>query len=741
MQTIQPQNPTPSFSIHPLSVEPQFERYINRELSWLAFNDRVLEEANDPTVSILERVKFLAIYANNLDEFFMVRVAALRRQIDVGVETPGPDGLSPSAALALISARVNQSQEAIGKCFREGLLPALAKAGIFLIDETEVSVGQRAFAEDYFTRSVRSVLTPLAVGPTHPFPRLENKALYFCIQLAKKKLSPARDGKLPKERLVLVQIPSQILGRFVRLPAPLRHLINASKQGGAPLRHLVETEKRAETLANAIYVIRLDDILRLNLDNLFPEDEVRGCYEIKVIRDAELDFDEEAPDLLESISKSLEQRRRGPATRFLYDPEMPEHMLEMFCKHLKLEPGNLFPGARYHSFSDMIQFPGIDIPHLQYPSMPPQPLPALDRHLDLLAAIRERDVLLHHPYQQFDYVVRLLEHAADDPQVVSIKMTLYRVSASSPVANALAKAARRGKQVTVIVELKARFDEEANIRWARALGDAGAHVIYGLPGLKIHCKLTLIVRREADGLQRYCHLATGNYNDRTARLYGDLGLLTCREELGAEVENVFNMLTGNSTSTSYKHLLVAPDRLRRELIYRIRREAEHAVVGNPGGSGIIAKLNALVDPEIINELYAASRAGARIQLIVRGICCLMPGVAELSKNISVISIIDRYLEHARIFIFENAGRPEYFLASADWMPRNLDHRVEVAFPIYDPEVQRQVREIIDIQLADNVKARVLKADNTNVRNHNDRPPVRSQEEFFKIAQSRQAAPS
>jgi polyphosphate kinase len=717
MQTLQSQNPTLSFSIHPLSFEPQFDRYINRELSWLAFNDRVLEEANDPNVPILERVKFLAIYANNLDEFFMVRVAALRRQIEAGVETPGPDGLSPSAALALISARVNQSQERIGQCFREGLLPALAKAGIFLIDETEVSVGQRAFAEDYFNRSVRPVLTPLAVGPTHPFPRLENKALYFCIQLAKKKLSPGRDGKPSKERLVLVQIPSQILGRFVRLPAPLRDL--------------VEAEKRAETPTNAIYVIRLDDILRLNLQNLFPEDEVRGSYEIKVIRDAELDFDEEAPDLLESISKSLEQRRRAPATRFLYDPEMPEHMLEMFCKQLKLEPGNLFPGARYHSFSDMIQFPGIDIPHLQYPPMPPQPVPALDRHLDLLAAIRERDVLLHHPYQQFDYVIRLLEHAADDPQVVSIKMTLYRVSATSPVANALAKAARRGKQVTVIVELKARFDEEANIRWARALGDAGAHVIYGLPGLKIHCKLTLIVRREAGGLQRYCHLATGNYNDRTARIYGDLGLFTCREEIGAEVENVFNMLTGNSTPAAYKHLLAAPEHLRRELIYRIRREAEHAVMGKP--SGIIAKLNALVDPEIINELYAASQAGARIRLIVRGICCLMPGVAELSENISVISIIDRFLEHARIYFFENAGSPEYFLASADWMPRNLDHRVEVAFPIYDPEVRRQVREIIDTQLADNVKARVLKADNTNVRHRNERPLQRSQDELFKIA--------
>jgi polyphosphate kinase len=552
---------------------------------------------------------------------------------------------------------------------------------------------------------VQPLLTPLAVGPTHPFPRLENKALYFCIQLNDKKKS----GKKSKERLALLQIPSQVLGRFVRLPAP----------------------------ANNIHIIRLDDIIRLHLDRLFPEDEVTGSYEIKIIRDAELDFDEESPDLLEAISKSLEQRRRAPATRFLYDPAMPEHVLETFCKHLNLEPGNLFPGARYHSFADMIQFPGINIPQLQYPPMPPQPIPALDKHLDLFSAIREGDVLLHHPYQKFDYVVRFLEHVADDPQVLSIKMTLYRVSATSPVANALAKAAHKGKQVTVIVELKARFDEEANIRWARALEDAGAHVIYGLPGLKIHCKLTLIVRREDDGLRRYCHLATGNYNDRTARIYGDLGLFTCREEIGVEVESVFNMLTGASTSSAYHKLLVAPDHLRNELVYRIRREAENAVLGRP--SGIIAKLNALVDEEIIEELYAASRAGVKIRLIVRGICCLMPGVPDLSENISVISIIDRYLEHARIYVFENGGAPEYFLASADWMPRNLDRRVEVAFPILDPPLQRQIRQIIDIQLSDNVKARILKPDNTNVRNCNDQPPVRSQEEFLKIVQSQQAA--
>jgi polyphosphate kinase len=688
-----------NFAISPLEPEPQFERYINRELSWLAFNDRVLEEANDPSVPILERVKFLAIYANNLDEFFMVRVAALRRQIEAGIHKPAPDGLSPSAALAMISARVNRSQEAIGTCFRNGLLPGLAELGIHLLDETKLSEEHRVFAADYFASSVQPLLKPLVVSPAQPFPRLENKALYFCILLADKRKSGSRS----KERLALVQIPSQALGRFVRLPAPI----------------------------NNIHVIRLDDIIRLHLDEIFPDDEIAGSYEIKIIRDAELDFDEEAPDLLAAISKSLEQRRRGPATRFLYDPAMPEHALATFCRHLKLEQGNLFPGARYHSFADMMQFPGIDIPQLQYPPMPPQPIPKLEKHLDLFAAIREGDVLLHHPYQKFDYVVRLLEQAADDPQVLSIKMTLYRVSAASPVANALARAAKKGKQVTVIVELKARFDEEANIRWARALEDAGAQVIYGLPGLKIHCKLTLIVRRDDGGLRRYCHLATGNYNDRTARIYGDLGLFTCREEMGVEVERVFGMLTGHPAQGEYRHLLVAPEHLRRELVLRIRREAKNAMLGKP--ASIIAKLNALVDVEIIDELYAASQAGVRIQLIVRGICSLAPAVEGLSDNISVISIIDRFLEHARIYIFENDGAPEYFLASADWMPRNLDRRVEVAFPILDPLIQQQIRQIIDVQLADNVKCRLLRSDNTSVRKRDNRAPLRSQEKLYKIA--------
>jgi polyphosphate kinase len=675
------------------------ERFLNRELSWLAFNDRVLAEANDPTVPLLERVKFLAIYASNLDEFFMVRVAALRRQIEADIDTPGPDGLAPTAAMQLIVARVHQSHENIGCCFREKILPDLEAAGIFLLDEQSATAAQRAYLVKYFNKSIKPVMTPLAVDPAHPFPRLENKALYFCVELARKK----KPANKPRARLVLLHLPTNLFGRFVRIP---------STDGTLPF-------------------IRLDDVIRLNLAPLFPGDIVLGCYQIKVIRDAGLEFDEEAPDLLESIAQSLEQRRIAPATRFLYDAAMPPRVLDMFCQQLKLKPENMFAGARYHSFADFFQFPGVDIPRLQYAPMPAQPMPALEKSESLFAAMRERDYLLHHPYQKFDYLIRLLDEAANDPETVSIKMTLYRVSPKSQVTEALACAAKKGKQVTVLVELKARFDEEANIRWSRKLRDAGAHVIFGLPGLKTHCKLGLIVRREGSALRRYCHLSTGNYNDRTAQFYSDLGLLTCRETICGEVEGVFNLLTSYAAPERYEHLLVAPEHLRHGVIERIRREAANAKAGKP--AAIIAKMNALVDPQIIDELYLASHAGAGIQLIIRGICCLRPGVPGLSENIRVISILDRFLEHARVYIFENGGQREYFLASADWMPRNLDRRIEVAFPIYDPSLQQQVQEIIDTQLNDNMKARVLRADNTCVINHNDKPPLRAQMAHYEVA--------
>lgn len=679
---------------------PANTRFNNRELSWLEFNARVLEEACDASVPLLERIKFLAIFSANLDEFFMVRAATVQRQIEAGVTKPGPEGLTPAEVMTLINAKVHQAHESIGGCLREQLLPALEAAGIFIVDERSASTEQVEFVSKYFNKYVKPLLTPLAIDVSHPFPQLENKALYFCVELGRRKKSKTK----MKLRLALVPIPSQTLGRFVQLPE-------------ANGKH---------------YVIRLDDVIRLNLHEIFPRENTLGCYAIKVVRDAELEIvEEEAQDLLETIVESLEQRKRGPATRFLYDPDMPARVVEMFVKQLKLEPSKIFPGARYHSFADFMQFPSFDAAHLQNPPMPPLPVAKLEQSADLFATMCEQDILLHHPYQRFDYVVRFLEAAAEDPDVKTIKMTLYRVSSKSPIAKALAKAAKHGKKVFVVVELKARFDEETNIDWARKLKKEGVHVMYGVSGLKTHAKLALVVRKESGGVRRYCHLSTGNYNDRTAQIYGDLGLLTAREELCEEVARVFDVLTGNTEPTAFKHLLVAPKFMRGEFIQRIRREAEHARAGKR--SGIIAKMNSLVDTEMIDELYLASQAGVPIQLLIRGICCLKPGVPGLSESIKVTSLIDRFLEHARVYIFENDGAPEYILASADWMPRNLNSRVEVGFPLLDPRLQQHVREIIDVQLADNVKARVLNADSTNTRPRVEGQARRAQVELYERA--------
>lgn len=677
------------------------QRMYNRDLSWLKFNERVLEEAADPSVPILERVKFLAIFASNLDEFFMVRVATIRRQIEAGVTAPGVDGLTPQQVMAEINERVHQGHERMGKCFQEQIMPALTQAGIILVDEQTASAKQVAFAGKYFQKNVKPLLTPLAIDSTHPFPSLHNKTLYFCVELAHRKKSKKKISL----RLAMVLIPSQALGRFVQLPS--------------------DDDKK--------YLIRLDDIIRLNLNEIFPGDPVLGCYAIKVVRDAELDYvEEEAYDLLSTIEKSLIQRRKAPATRFLYDPAMPPRVLDTFVNELKLSANNIFPGGRYHSFSDFMQFPGFDAPNLQYPPLPPLPVAALEKSRDLFGIIRKRDVLLHHPYQKFDYVVRLLKRAADDPNVVSIKITLYRISAKSEIAKALARAAKKGKHVTAVVEIKARFDEQANISWAKKLEKHDVHVIYGIPRLKTHCKLAMIARKEAGAIRLYCHLSTGNYNDKTAQIYGDIGVLTAHEEITQEVAAVFDVLTGDLEPGHFKHLLVAPHHFRSEFAKRIRREAENARAGKK--SGIIAKMNSLVDADMINELYAASAAGVPIRLLVRGICSLKPGVAGLSENISVVSIIDRFLEHARIYIFENDGQREYFLSSGDWMTRNLDRRVEVAFPVLDPELQQQVQKIIDMQFADNVKTRVLQPDSTNIRKPTVGEPVRAQEALYKLAQ-------
>lgn len=667
------------------SQVPDHERLRNRELSWLDFNQRVLEEAWDHSVPVLEKLKFLAIFASNLDEFFMVRVAFIRRQIEAGITRRSPDGLLPGELLDRITVRVHEAHESLGRCYRNHIMPALASAGIRIVTDYDATNDQRSAAGEYFSSNIASLLTPVALDVTLPFPHLENAAMYFCIELE------PQGGSA--HRLVLMRLPTHVTGRFISVPAA---------QGEQA-------------------VMMVDDVIRVKLQEFFREDRVTGCYAIKVLRDSDLLLDDaDSRDLLHAIVDGLQRRKRGPATRLIHDPAIPRHMLEQLSSLLQIDRKHVFEGARYHSFSDFMQLPAIvDRPDLLYPPMPPRTVARLEGAASLFREIRNRDILLHHPYQEFSYVIRFLEEAADDPDTVSVSATLYRVSSDSRIAGALARAARNGKQVTVLVELKARFDEERNIGWARVLGEAGVRVIYGVNGLKTHCKLLLVVRKEGQGAGRYCHLGTGNYNDRTARVYSDFGLFTAHEGLTADVARVFNRISGEENVKHWNHLLVAPRHMRDAFVERIEREAYNATLGRP--AGIIAKMNSLVDPDMIDALYAAGQCGVSIRLIVRGVCCLRPGVPGLSENIEVTSIIDRYLEHARVYQFENGGNPELFLASADWMPRNLNSRIEVAFPVLDPDIYREIMGYIQLQLGDTEKARILRPDGTNVRRSGTSP--------------------
>lgn len=662
-------------------------RFINRELSWLDFNERVLDEARDASVPVLERLKFLAIVASNLDEFFMVRVALVRRQIEAGLDTPGNDGLRPSQIMTRIVRRVHRMHESIGDCFRNQIIPVLEENGIHIISDADLSGAREEDARHYFISTIQPLLEPIMLDE-HPFPELENGALYFCVEF-----SP---GSGRKKSLALLRLPTNPLGRFVRLPS---------------------SDGRTD-------VIMIDDIVRFCLPEIFPQQRLRGCYEIKIVRDSDLELDEVgSADLLSSILEGLQRRKRGPATRLLYDPATPPRILRYLESELNLQKRHSFVGARNHSFSDFMQVPSVvDRPDLLYPPMPPLPVKALESTEPFFQVIRDGDILLQHPFQSFSPVIRFFEHAANDPHVTEISATLYRVSSDSAIARALARAATNGKRVRVLIELKARFDEERNIGWARSLQSAGAEVVYGVKGLKTHCKLALVVREEAEGRRFYSHLSTGNYNDRTARIYSDFGLLTANDTICREVAAVLELVLGGGGVSSYASLLVAPHAMRKEFVRRIRREAGHARMGKQ--AGIIAKMNSLVDTDMIDELYAASRAGVRIQLIVRGISCLRPGIPGLSETIEVSSIIDRFLEHARVYRFENDGDPELFLASADWMPRNLNSRVETAFPVLDRRIMAEIDGVLQMQLTDTVKARLLRPDGTcEKRTGEDRGPA------------------
>jgi len=676
-------------------------RFVNRELSWLEFNRRVLEEAQDDSVPLLERVKFLAIVSSNLDEFFMVRVADLKRRVRDGETTAaGPDGLTPAETLAAIATEVQRLGAEQHRCFLSRLEPMLTAEGVRLVRPKDATAEQARFLASYFERTVLPVVTPLAIDPGHPFPHLANGSL--CLVVTHE---PAVQSPLPHARLSVLHIPT-IVPRFVALPA-------------APGQHAF---------------MLLEDVIRLHLGVLYSGYTIHAVHAIRVTRDADLRPAGVRPDdLLTSIEQSLRERRMGSAVRLQYDGDLPAEVLTTLVDELELVASDLYEAEGFIAFADLFQlYAAVDEPRLKAPPFVPRPIPAFERAPDVWTAIRAGDVLVHHPYQSFDSVTRFVEEAADDPRVLAIKMTLYRVSPTSPIARALTRAAERGKEVAVLVELQARFDEEANIRWARALEKVGAHVVYGLVGFKTHCKACLVVRQEEDGIRRYCHLATGNYNVRTAGIYGDLGLFTCRETFGEDLTALFNLVTGYTRPARFHHLLVAPTHLREGLVARVRREADHARAGRP--ARLVVKVNSLVDPILIDELYAASQAGVDVDLIVRGICCLRPGVPGLSERIRAISVIDRFLEHARVFAFDNDGDPEYWLASADWMPRNLDRRVEVAFPVLDPVLQAQIRQILDVQLADTVKARMILPDGRCRRIDADgRPARRSQQEFYALA--------
>jgi polyphosphate kinase len=684
-----------------MSIDPSL--LINRDLSWLDFNRRVLEEAKDPTVPLLERVKFLAIFSSNLDEFFMVRVAGLKRQVNNREQTVDSNVVSVAAVLTAISRRVHELAEEQHLCFLDTVLPQLTAEGIHLLRPEEMSGEQERFLEEFFRKTLYPIVTPLAIDPGHPFPYLANRSLCLVVSLRAKIASP-----LPHTELSIVHIPAQVVPRFIQLP---------TKEGQYGF-------------------VLLEDVLDHYLPRFYHGFEILSTHAVRVTRDAEFGLvrrrDE---DLLMTIEQGIRERRMGDAVRLQYDPDLPKELLTQLVEELELSGEDLYPGKGFTAFTDLFQlYANVNIPRLKDRVQLPLPVPALDRAPDIWNAIRSGDTLVFHPYQSFDPVTRFVEEAAKDPKVLAIKMTLYRISPNSPIAQALARAAEAGKEVSVLVELQARFDEEANITWARALEEVGAHVVYGLVGYKTHCKVCLVVRQEADGMRRYCHLSTGNYNNRTSTVYSDIGLFTCRESFGEDLTELFNLLTGYTRPQTFHHLVLAPMSLREHFIGLIRKEADQARAGQP--ARIIAKVNSLIDAAVIEQLYLASQAGVQIDLIVRGMCSLRPGLEKTSERIRVISIVDRYLEHARIFYFHNRGNPAFWLASADWMPRNFNRRIEIAFPVMEPQIQKKLKDILELQLADTVKGWWMEADGNYVRRRNkDMPALRFQERFYEIVKA------
>lgn len=647
--------------------------YINRELSWLEFNKRVLEEAWDERCALLERVKFLAIFGSNLDEFFMIRVSGLQEQRAAGVADVAADGLTPTEALAQIAARVQALVGEAQACWRE-LMGQLRRAGIEVRHYHELSAEEKTFASAYFESEIFPILTPLAVDPGHPFPHISNLSLNLAVVV--------RDPAVG-ERFARMKVPGS-LPRLVRLGD--------------------------EGRSGQVRFTWLEEVIAAHAGFLFPGLEAAEAYPFRVTRNADVEIQEdEAEDLLRTIQENIRERHFGFVTRLEATPDMPRRIRDLLVENLEMDSRNVvsLPGQMGHS--DLMELMRLDRPDLKDPPHVPRVPAVFATGEDIFSVLSRQDVLLHHPYDSFAPVIELIETAAHDKDVRAIKQTLYRAGSNSPIVAQLIAARDADTQVAVLVELKARFDEENNIEWARALEQAGVHVAYGLIGLKTHCKLLLVVRREPSGIKRYVHLGTGNYNATTARIYTDFSLMTCDPDLGADASDLFNLLTGYSRQKSFRKMLVAPINLRQKLAHLIQRETEIARTGRP--ARLIFKMNALVDPEMIDLLYAASQAGVRVDLLIRGICSLRPGIKNISDNITVLSIVGRFLEHSRVFYFANDNEPIVYMGSADLMQRNLDRRVEVLFPIEDPALREHVvRDILLTLLSDNAQARRLRAD-------------------------------
>lgn len=671
---------------------------LNRELSWIEFNSRVLEEALDETQPLLERLKFLAIFSTNLDEFFMVRVSGLQEQMEVNPTLLSPDGLSPASQLRLISERLRVLLDKQMNCLKREVLPGLEKHGVKIVPYSKLTKSQREELRTFYIERVFPVLTPLSYDPSHPFPNISNISLNLGT-LVKPANADDEEAKFAR----------------IKLPPIVPRLI---------------------PIGNAYHYVRLEEVVSAHIDTLFPGMQVLECQPFRITRNADIEIEEdEAGDLLKSIEKQLRQRRFDFGVRLEIAAGMSREMVEVLRRALELEEQDVYTIDGMLNIPDLLALYKLDLPDLKDKPFRPATPAALKASENIFDAIRVQDLFLHHPYDSFAPVIEFIRAASVDPHVLAIKQTLYRIGPDSPIVKALIEAAERGKQVAVLVELKARFDEENNIIWARRLEQAGVHVIYGVIGLKTHAKVALVIRQEGNVIRRYVHMGTGNYNPATSRIYSDLCLFTADADFGADVSELFNSLTGYSRQENYRKLMVAPINLRQQLIGLIRREVEHQQAGRP--AGIIAKCNSLTDTEIIQELYAASRAGVPIQMVVRGVCCLRPGLKGHSETIRVGSIVGRFLEHSRAYRFINGGEDEIYLGSADFMSRNLDRRVEVLFPLQDERLKERIRrEVLDMAFADNIKMRWLQSDGTYTREiANGNEPHSYQDFLLALSQS------